>query len=150
MLRKVKGLEKVSGKSKPKNDVLQREQLPAWFAAVKQIANPVISAHLQTLLLIGSRHCEEAAAIRWEDMEFQWNSLTIHDKVEGQRIIPLTPYVAHMLSALPRRSKWVFSSPTAASGRLTEPRIAHGKACAIAGSDMTLHGLRRSFPNYRL
>ena len=132
------------GKSKPKNDVLQREQLPAWFAAVKQINNPVISAYLQTLLLIGSRR-EELAAIRWEDLSFKWSHLTIHDKVEGQRVIPLTPYVAHLLSTLPRRSEWVFSSPTAASGRLTEPRVAHSKACAIAGLDMTLHGLRRSF-----
>ena len=132
------------GKAKVKNDVLQREQLPAWFAAVKQIGNPVISAYLQCLLLTGSRR-EELAALRWVDVDFQWNNLTIHDKVEDFRIIPLTPYVAHLLAALPRRSEWVFSSPTAASGRLTEPRIAHNQACAIAGLDMTLHGLRRSF-----
>ncbi len=132
------------GKAKVKNDVLQREQLPAWFAAVKQIGNPVISAYLQTLLLVGPRR-EELATLRWADIDFQWNSITIHDKVEGFRIIPLTPYVAALLTALPRRSEWVFSSPTAASGRLTEPRIAHNQACAIAGLDMTLHGLRRSF-----
>jgi integrase len=132
------------GKAKVKNDVLQREQLPAWFTAVKQIGNPVISAYLQCLLMTGSRR-EELAALRWVDVDFQWNKLTIHDKVEDYRIIPLTPYVAHLLSALPRRSEWVFSSPTAASGRLTEPRIAHNQACAIAGLDMTLHGLRRSF-----
>lgn len=132
------------GKAKPKNDVLQREQLPAWFAAVKQIGNPVISAYLQTLLLIGSRR-EELAKLRWDDVDFQWNSLTIKDKVEGLRVVPLTPYVAHLLAALPRRSAWVFSSPTAASGRLTDPRAAHHKACAVAGLDMTLHGLRRSF-----
>ena len=95
-------------------------------------------------MLVGSRR-EELAALRWENVDFKWNSLTINDKTEGQRIIPLTPYVAHMLAALPRRSEWVFSSPTAASGRLTDPRIAHTKACAIAGLDMTLHGLRRSF-----
>ena len=132
------------GKAKVKNDVLQREQLPAWFVAVKQIGNPVISAYLQTLLLVGSRR-EELAALRWVDVDFQWNSITIHDKVDGFRIIPLTPYVAQLLAALPRRSEWVFSSPSAASGRLTEPRIAHNKACAIAGLEMTLHGLRRSF-----
>jgi integrase len=132
------------GKAKVKNDVLQREQLPAWFAAVKQIGNPVISAYLQALLLTGARR-NELAALRWEDVDFQWNSLTINDKVEGMRVIPLTPYVAHLLAALPRRSEWVFSSPTAASGRLTDPRIAHNQACAIAGLDMTLHGLRRSF-----
>lgn len=132
------------GKPKPKNDVLQREQLPAWFAAVKQMSNPIISAYLQTLLLIGSRR-EELATLRWDSLDFQWNSLTIRDKVEGLRVIPLTPYVSHLLSALPRRNEWVFSSSTSASGRLADPRIAHNKACAIAGLELTLHGLRRSF-----
>lgn len=132
------------GKVKVKNDVLQREQLPGWFAAVKQIGNPVISAYLQTLLLIGSRR-EELAQLRWADVDFQWNSLTIKDKVEGARVIPLTPYVAHLLTSLPRRTEWVFASPTAASGRLMDPRIAHNKACAVASLNLTLHGLRRSF-----
>lgn len=132
------------GKPSVKDDVLQREQLAAWFAAVKQIGNPVTSAYLQSLLLTGARR-NELTAIRWEDVDFQWNSLTIKDKVDGLRIIPLTPYVAHLLASLPRRNDWVFSSPMAASGRLTDPRIAHNKACTIAGLDMTLHGLRRSF-----
>ncbi|MGZ4957121.1 MAG: tyrosine-type recombinase/integrase [Methylobacter sp.] len=132
------------GKAKARHDVLQREQLPAWFGAVKQIENPVISAYLQCLLLTGSRR-EELAALRWVDVDFQWNSIKIHDKVEDFRVIPLTPYVSHLLAGLPRRNEFVFSSPTAASGRLIEPRIAHNQACAIAGLDMTLHGLRRSF-----
>jgi integrase len=132
------------GKPKPKNDVLQREQLPAWFSAVKQIGNAIISAYLQTLLLTGSRR-EELAALRWSDIDFKWNSMTIRDKVEGLRVIPLTPYVSHLLVALPRRNEWVFSSQTSATGRIADPRIAHNQACAIAGLEMTLHGLRRSF-----
>lgn len=132
------------GKAKVKHDVLQREQLPAWFKAIKQIQNPVISAYLQTLLLTGARR-EEIASLRWQDIDFQWNSMTIKDKVEDFRIIPLTPYVANLLATLPRRNQWVFSSLTAANGRLTDPSIAHRKACAIAGLDLTLHGLRRSF-----
>lgn len=132
------------GKSKFKNDVLQREQLPAWFAAVKQIGNPVISAYLQTLLLIGSRR-EELATLCWSDVDFQWNSITIRDKVEGIRVIPLTPYVSHLLAALPRRNKWVFSSITSKSGHLTDPSIAHRCACIVAGLSLTLHGARRSF-----
>ena len=132
------------GKSKVKNDVIQREQLAAWFAAVRQIGNPVISAYLQSLLLTGARR-EELATLKWEDVDFQWNSLKLNDKVEDFRMVPMTPYVSHLLAALPRRSKWVFSSPTAASGRLTEPSIAHRKVCAVAGLDVSLHGLRRSF-----
>lgn len=132
------------GKPKVKNDVLQREQLESWFSAVKQISNNIIGAYLQTLLLTGARR-EEIASLQWQDVDFQWNSLTIRDKVEGMRVIPLTPYVSSLLSALPRQNQWVFSSKTSESGRLADPRIAHNRACTIAGLDMTLHGLRRSF-----
>jgi len=39
----------------------------------------------------------------------------------------------------------VFSSPTATSGRIQEPRKAHNKCLLVAGiEDLTLHGLRRS------
>jgi integrase len=132
-------------KKAAKDDCLQREQLPAWFAAVRQLANPVISAYLQALLLTGARR-EELGTLTWAHVDFQWASLIIRDKVEGERVIPLTPYVAALLAALPRRNAWVFSSPTAAAGRLVEPRIAHNRALAAAGlPDLTLHGLRRSF-----
>ena len=130
---------------KTKDDCLQKEQLRPWFAAVKQNSNPVIPAYLQILLLTGARR-EELADLQWTDVDFTWKSLTIHDKVDGERTIPLTPYVAALLAALPRRNQWVFSSPTAASGRLQEPRIAHNRSLAAAGlPDLTLHGLRRSF-----
>lgn len=109
------------------------------------IGNPVISAYLRALLLTGARP-NELISVRWEDIDFQWKSLTIRDKVDGFRVIPLTPYVNHLLGFLPLRNEWVvFSSLTSASGHLVEPRIAHDKACAVAGLDITLHGLRRSF-----
>ena len=126
-------------------DSLQREQLGAWFKAVRELGNPVQSAYLQGLLLTGARR-EELAALKWADVDFQWNGLTIRDKVEGERIIPLTPYLSSLLAALPRRNQWVFSSPAAADGKLTEPRIAHTKALQAAGlPHVSIHGLRRSF-----
>jgi integrase len=132
------------GKTKVKHDALQHEQLQTWFNAVRHIQNLVISSYLQTLLMTGARP-NELVSIKWEDVDFQWNTLTIKDKVEGLRIIPLTPFISHLLALLPRRNDWVFSSPTSASGHLVEPRIAHDKACASVGLDITLHGLRRSF-----
>jgi integrase len=126
-------------------DCLQREQLPAWFQAVQKLGNPVISAYLQGLLLTGARR-EEIGSLRWGDVDFQWNSLTIRDKMDGQRTIPLTPFVASLLCALPRRNEWVFSSPAAKDGRMVEPRIAHNSALEAAGlPHVSLHGLRRSF-----
>ena len=141
----VKLLHKAPKKKAAKDDCLQREQLPAWFEHVRRIHNPVIAAYLQTALLTGARR-EEVAGIRWEDVDFQWKAVTIKDKVDGERTIPLTPYVAALLASLPRRNEWVFSSPTAETGRLQEPRIAHNKALAAAGLPaLSLHGLRRSF-----
>lgn len=128
-----------------KVDCLQREQLPAWFSAVQKIHNPVISAYLQILLLTGARR-GELATLKWSDVDTRWGSLAIHDKVEGERVIPLTPYVAFLIDSLPRRNEWVFSSPTAKSGHLMEPRAQHTRALKVAGIEgLTLHGLRRSF-----
>ena len=142
---KTKKTREALGKAGIKQDALMREQLSVWFDAVRQVQNPVIAAYLQTLLLTGARP-GEVLALRWDEINTKWRGLTIRDKVEGERVIPLTPYVSHLLHALPRRNEWVFSSLTAAGGVLTIPRKQHGEACAVAGIDgLTLHGLRRSF-----
>ena len=137
-------LQELAGKPRAKRDYLQREQLSAWFQHVRDIPNPVISAYLQCLLLTGARR-EELASLTWDDVNFRWRGLTIGDKVEEERAVPLTPYVAHLLQGLPRRNHWVFSSTASESGRLEEPAVAHRQACAAAGVYVTLHGLRRSF-----
>ncbi|CUA99929.1 tyrosine-type recombinase/integrase [Thiomonas bhubaneswarensis] len=133
------------GKPGRKSDVLTREQLPAWFAHVRQIQNPTIAAALQVMLLTGAR-LGEVLTLRWEDVGTQWRSIVIRDKVEGERMIPLTPFVAHLLALLPRRNAWVFSSPSSASGQIAKPNTPHARACTAAGIEgLTLHGLRRSF-----
>jgi len=154
-------------KPRAKNDVLQREQLAIWFEAVRGIANRTISTYLQGLLITGARR-NELASLRWECVDFRWNSLTIDDKVEEKRTIPLTPYFAELLRDLQRSNKtpaskrrqktleargekwapspWVFSSQTSATGHIEEPSIQHRQACAKVGlAGLTLHGLRRSF-----
>ncbi len=126
-------------------DCLQREQLALWFDHVRRIGNPVISAYLQGLLLTGARR-RELSALQWADVDFQWRSMTLRDKTEGTRVIPLTPYLASLLQSLPRRNEWVFSSPAAKDGKITEPRYAHSNALKTAGlPHVSLHGLRRSF-----
>ena len=158
-----KKAREAAGRAKAKNDYLQREQLPAWFAHVRQIQNPVISAYLQCLLLTGARR-EELAALRWDDVNTQWKGIDLKDKIEGRRAVPLTPYVAHLLAGLPRRNEWVFSSTRAlaldtknagrraqrhasagtqapaggvatasATGHIMSPDIAHRRACTVAG-----------------
>ena len=132
------------GKPQVKQDALLKEQLPAWFDAVQKLPNPVTAAYLQTLLLTGARP-GEVMDIKWADINLQWRGLTIRDKVEGTRVIPLTPYVSNLLAALPRRNEWVFSSARTGT-HIKEPHQPHAIACKVAGiSGLTHHGLRRSF-----
>jgi integrase len=145
------------GKAGVKKDVLQRGQLSAWFDAVRQIQNPAIAAALQVMLLTGARP-GEVLSLRWEDVNTKWKGIAIRDKVEGTREIPATPYVLHLLAALPRRvtvdkktgektsNPWIFSSASSADGRLTVVNNPHTLACTVAGLEgLTPHGLRRSF-----
>lgn len=149
---KSKRARELLGKAGIKQDTLLRDQLPAWFEAVGNIGNPAAAAYLRILLLTGARP-GEVLTLRWDDINTKWKGLTIRDKVEGERVIPLTPYVSQLLHALPRRkypdgkpNPWLFSSATATDGRLTIPRNFHSEACKVAGIEgLTLHGLRRSF-----
>lgn len=133
------------GKAGVKQDALLKEQLPAWFAAVRSQGNPTISAYLQAVLLTGARP-GEVLAMRWADINTQWRGLTIRDKVEGERIIPLTPYLHQLIASLPRRNAYVFASDRIKDAPITEPNHANDRACKVAGIEsLTLHGLRRSF-----
>lgn len=162
---KSKKAREALGRPGVKSDVLTREQLPAWFAHVHQIQNPVIAAALQVMLMTGARP-GEVLSLRWDDINFKWRGITIRDKVEGTREVPLTPYVSQLLAALPRRNAWVFSSvrplsmdsknvrrrqakadsrgveaplgdviQTSGTGRISEPNTPHTRACKAAGID---------------
>lgn len=134
----------ITPKSK-KNDCLRKAQLAPWFKEVRNISNPIISAYLQCLVLTGARR-NELTTLLWKDVDFKWKSLTIRDKVEGIRTIPLTPYVETLIKSLPKTNRFVFSSPTASSGHIEEPRKQHTKAVKNAGLPaLSIHGLRRSF-----
>jgi integrase len=146
---KTKKAREVLGAGGVRSDSLQREQLPAWFGAVCKVPNPVAAAYLQILLLTGARP-GEVLEMRWEDVNSRWKGLTIRDKVEGERTIPLTPYVAYLMGQLPRRSQWVFSGFIRTGEKsdkpISKPHLLHQRACLTAGIEgLTLHGLRRSF-----
>lgn len=149
--------------SKPRTDALEAEQLAAWFAGTGKLRNRHAAAYLVALLMTGARR-EEMAGLRWEDVDFQNRRMTIADKVDATRIIPLAPYLASLLESLPRvvladgkQNPFVFASAVtqkgenkgrsrSASGRIAEPRAYHADVLTEAGlPHVSIHGLRRSF-----
>ncbi len=138
-----KKVREALGKPKAKADALLREQLAPWFEAVRNLP-PTAAAYLQGLLLTGTRPTE-LRELQWEDLNWQWKGLTVRDKVEGERVIPLTPYLAHLLAGLPRRGPYVFAGIKEGQP-MSRPHRYLVQACAVAGIEgLTLHGLRRSF-----
>lgn len=157
-------------KASAKDDALQREQLRLWFEGVGRVSNQKAAIYLQGMLITGARP-NELAGLRWDDVDFQWNSLKIHDKVEGERTIPLTPYFASLLRSLKARNEtppakyrilhgrklendlegWkpsvlVFGSTRSLSGQIENAGLIHRQMLASIGiPNVTLHGLRRSF-----
>jgi integrase len=127
-----------------RTDALEAAQVPGWWSGVEQLNNRAASVYLRALLLTGARR-EELAAMKWADVDFQWRKLTIADKVEATRTIPLSPYLAQLLATLPRSNEFVFAS-TGKAGRIADTRASHAKALQSASIDgLTIHGLRRSF-----
>lgn len=129
---------------KRRTDALEAAQVRNWWRNVEQLSNKTASAYLRSLLLTGARR-EELAALKWSAVDFRWKKLTIADKVDDTRTIPLSPYLAQMLAELPRINAFVFAS-TGKAGRIADARSSHAKALADASIDgLTIHGLRRSF-----
>lgn len=135
-----------------RTDALEQDQLPAWFAGTEKLKNRTAAAYLQALVLTGARR-EELAGLTWANVDLRWSKLTIADKVDATRVIPLTPYVAWLLAGLTRPvlpsgkpNPYVFASTMSASGRIAEPRAPHADVLADAGiPHVSIHGLRRTF-----
>lgn len=144
---------------------IMREQLPAWFKAVRELP-PVPSALIQCLLLLGCR-VGELQRLRWEDVDFKWGRIHLNDKGDPKagRDVPMSVFVANLLRGLPRTGELVFQSPRVLSmtpqnirrrerraseipqsrASVVEVNTLHKRACRRAGlPDLTIHDLRRS------
>lgn len=136
---------------KRRTDALEVGQLAAWFAGVGKLPSPQARACLQALLLTGARR-QEIAALKWADIDWRWNKVSLADKVGDTRTIPLTAFLRQVLAALPKSvlpdgtaNPYVFASH-GKSGFIAEPRAPHQQVLRDAGIEhVSIHGLRRTF-----
>lgn len=94
---------------------LQKQQLKTWFDVIDQI-DDVQRAALICMLMNGSRP-GEMLQLKWSDIDFEWDTIKIVDKVDQwERIIPLTPFTKQTIKALPRVNEFVFGSQVRQDG----------------------------------
>lgn len=94
---------------------LQKQQLETWFGVVDQI-DDVQRAALICMLMNGSRP-GEMLQLKWTDIDFEWNTIKIVDKVDQwERVIPLTPFTKKTIQNLPRVNEFVFGSKVRQEG----------------------------------
>ena len=128
--------------AKGEEDCLQRSQLAAFFSALAKVS-PTMKAYFIFVLMTGARR-NEAAGLRWADVDMRGLKLTLRDKVRGTRLVPLSPYLVALLNGQHRVNGFVFPSKSK-SGHIETPTRALQDVCAEAGVTVTIHGLRRTF-----
>lgn len=130
-----------------KRRVLPRDSLSAWVDAVNGLNNEVVRDYFLFLLFTGARR-EEAAKLKWEDVNFAANTFRLTDTKNREVVeLPLPDYVAGRLKARKGRKQvgWVFPARTGKTGYLSDPRKSMGIVRTVARVQFSPHDLRRTF-----
>jgi integrase len=125
---------------------LKPHELYKWFEATKQLLNASSRDYLQLLLFTGLRK-NEAATLRWDNIDFKHRTLTVLDtKNRDPHSLPLSDFLFDLLSVRKTiaPSIWVFEGADN-TDHLKEPRSAVNRVAELSNISFTLHDLRRTF-----
>jgi integrase len=146
-----------------RTQALEKGQLKAWATAVIALESTLASRALLLLFLTGAR-MREVLTLRWENIDLLWDVMTIKDKAEGTRRVPITNMVRQLLMELKAinesknvvryrtgriqrdPSPYVFFSERAECGHMTDISVAISKvAKASCIHGWSAHDLRRTY-----
>lgn len=78
--------------------LIKNSDLPAWYKAVIGLDNPIMRDYLLFVLFTGLRR-QEAATLKWKQVDFQENCFTITDtKNKEPHTLPLSDFLHKLLS----------------------------------------------------
>ena len=145
----VAGIKKHKEKSRDRYIVI--EEIPRFFEVLKEDANKKIRDFILLSLYTGARK-SNVLSMSWENISFDdktWYMPGDSTKNGESQLLPLVDKAIKILKARKKCSeagnKWVFPSPTSASGHLQEPKNAWRRILKKAGiEDLRLHDLRRT------
>lgn len=123
---------------------LSKTQLKDWFHAVNQIEDIETKVYLKTLLLTG-RRSHEVLNLKWSDIDFEQQSITVPTSFDEKKQIPLTSTVADYLAGLPKQHDDVFHGLiNPQTGQKTAQQL-HRQACHQIGIKLSIDDLFTSF-----
>ena len=129
-------------------------ELKRMLAAIEAEPSLIWKSYFMLALLLGPRRSELLTA-RWADFDLRQQVWTIPQTKAGRsHMIPLTGAAIEILKALAAAqgddaTKWVFPSPTSASGHIEEPRKAWERIrLAAKVPDVRMHDLRRTLGSW--
>lgn len=128
---------------------IQSHELKIWHDAVQQLENETLRDYLLLILFTGLRR-QEAAKLRWNQIDFKSKTLTITDTKNNEpHTLPISDYVYTLLINRQQLSSSNFVFPAdSVGGYIVEPRKQVAKVIFASGVSFTIHDLRRSFITY--
>lgn len=133
--------------------VIKAHELSPWFQAVLNKSNTHLSDKRETIrdylllvILTGLRR-EEAASLKWEDVDMAARTLTVRDtKNHEDHTLPLSDYLFDLLHhrQAVAINGYVFGSD-GEKGYINEPRKLMAQVTEESGVQFTIHDLRRTF-----
>ena len=134
-------------KVEPKRRPIAPDQLAAWYAAVIELP-PMGRDYFLLTLFTGMRR-REAAALRWEEVDFGQRVIRLpahRAKARRPLDLPMTTFVHGLLVARRALGNGNFVFPSyARSGHIKDPRAWQDAVRAATGIEFGMHDLRRTF-----
>lgn len=133
--------------------IISAEQLPAWYQAVQgirgegQTPKDRLSMDFLLVCLFTGLRKNEAAALKWSDIDFKAKTLTVRDtKNHEDHTLPLSDVLYSLFKERKQGADSLFVFPgTGKGGFLVEPKRQIEKVEKRSGVQFCLHDLRRVF-----
>lgn len=127
---------------------VRSEQLPAFHGAVRALESTTARDYVLLLLYTGLRR-EEAASLKWTDLDFAERVIRIPSArtKAGRRLdLPMSDLVHELLVARRAKGKEEYVFPADSErGYIAEPRYPLGEVAKATGIYVSAHDLRRTY-----
>jgi integrase len=128
--------------------LVKADDLPAFYKGIMALNNPVQRDYLLLLLFTGLRR-DEAANLRWDDVDFTAGVIRVPakaTKAARKLDLPMVDVVRDMLLARRKLGDggWVFIADSK-SGHIEEPKFATQQIAKHTGVKISVHDLRRTW-----